>query len=135
MADIDENLVTFLTADAGVSAISTLIAVGWIPDADSTPYVWVSLQDEEDELDLDGSSGYARSRFDIECCSDDIGEAKDLGKAVKTALDGYRGTFGTTHSMGAFVETKDDDYLPLNADDDDQICIAAMGLMVQHAGD
>ncbi len=110
MADLDENLITFLKADATVAAITEVISINRVPENKTPPYIWIQLDDEFDETDLGGSGGTPISVFDIECTSEDLDESKDLQTAVKAALHGHTGSFGDQVIAWAEVTGKDDTY-------------------------
>lgn len=141
---IDELLVSFLGADSDVSDVADEIAVGEVPrDSDGNPvlekYIWISQFEEFDHLDLDGESGLTEYRFDIECVSMEIATAKRLARAVKKRLQGHAGDFGsivvdaipTTGTIQAcYVESKDDDYIPVNTFNDEAMAIIAMDITI-----
>lgn len=110
MADLDENLITFLAADGGVSAITTTIAVNSVPDADSTPYIWIQLDDEDEPIDLSGAGGLIKAFFDCEATSESLTEAVDLSSAIKAAVHGHTGSFGDQNVAYIEVTSKDDTY-------------------------
>lgn len=110
MADIDENLITVLLADAGVSAITSVAAVNRIPESKSQPYIWIQLDNEIEETDIAGSGGAVELVFDIECTSTNLDSSKDLQAAVKTALHGKTGSFGDQTIAWAEISAKDDTY-------------------------
>lgn len=130
MADVSENLRTFLLADATVSGLvggerikQNTALQGW-----AYPFVVYFRTGTESERTLDESAGTAAFRhyFDIECASDDIDEAADLAEAIRAYADGYDGTFGTMTAQGVFVDSHDDDYDPRLIGDDDPIHVAAL---------
>ena len=110
MADIDENLITFLAADAGVSAITTSIHINRVPESKTEPYIWIQQDDEFEETDITGGGGAIEYSFDVECTSTDLTEAKDLQSAVKSALHGTSGAFGDQVIAWAEISSKDDTY-------------------------
>lgn len=110
MADIDENLVTVLKSDSGVSAITTSVHVNRVPESKTQPYIWLQLDDDFEPLMLVGSSELQTVVFDIECTSTDLDESKDLQAAVKTALHGIAGSFGDQTIAFSDVTSKDDSY-------------------------
>lgn len=110
MADLDVNIITVLEANATISAASVEVFVNRTPESVSGAYIWIQLDDEFDETDIAGGAGPVISTFDIECCSTDIHESKDLQKAVKTELHGMSGTFGDQKVAYAEISSKDDTY-------------------------
>ena len=157
---IDEFLVSFLMQDSAIAELADEIAVGEVPvDADTDEllvetYIWLSTYDEEDHLDLDGEAGITDYRFDCEVCSTDDRTAKKLGRLVKKRLQGYgpgpfgeieleNGTIVPGTVEATFVESKDDDYIPVNRFEISAVSVVAFDLLViaddaqddQQAGD
>jgi hypothetical protein len=66
VADLDENLRTFLLADATVAALTTSIHINRVPENKTNPYIWIQTTDTETELNLDGSTGPTLTTFSIE---------------------------------------------------------------------
>lgn len=110
MADLDENLITVLKADAGVSAITSVVAINRMPESKSSPYIWIQLDDEIEDTDIGGSGGIVQSFFDVECTAKDLDTSKDLQAAVKSALHGLSGAFGDQTIAYAEITSKDDTY-------------------------
>lgn len=110
MADLDENLVSVLLADSAVLAITNDVHVNRVPHNKSQPYIWFQSANKDEQLDLDGEGGAWMEGFDIECCSTDLDEAKDLQAAVRSLLNGKTGTFGDQNIAFAFVQDQDDTY-------------------------
>ena len=133
---IDSELITFLKGDAAVLAIvGDNVAVGDRPADDNgeplvESYIWLSLFDEVDILDLTGTGGLTRFGFDIECCSVDLATAKTLGQLVKKRLQGYQGFFGTYYIPGVFVESKDDQYIPVNRFAEADLSVVALDVEI-----
>ena len=64
MADLDENIITVLEADAGVSAFSVEVFVNQVPESDdASSWVWIQLDDEFDPLDVGNVGGLAQNVF------------------------------------------------------------------------
>ena len=78
---IDQLLRSFLLGDASIAALAEEVTIGTIPiDADGSlyvdTYIWSSNFSEEDNLNLSGTNGgLCEYRFDVECCSTNIGTA------------------------------------------------------------
>lgn len=133
MASIGENLYTFLSASTGVAAATTAsmtrahaIEQNAITEPLILPKVWYQRASETEELDLSGSGGIVESRWDIEIYSEDIDEALAIGDAIKRALNGHRGTFGTGTALGAEVSDHDDDYVLKGLSSDEGAHVAAL---------
>lgn len=141
---IDEHLVSFLDSDPAIAALAEEIAIGEVPEPKDGDllvgtYIWCSQFDEEDELDLDGESGLTRYRMDMECCSTSTAKAKQLARLVKKKMQGYSGTFGSVEVDdqqvagevdAIYVESKDDDYVPINSFNRDDITVIAMDILI-----
>jgi len=110
MADLDQNLRSFLLADAPIAAITTNVHVNNVPDNKTKPYVWLQLDDESQQLNLGGSTGTIQSFFDCEATSTTLSQAKDLATKIKTALHGYTGSFGDQNVAYVEVTSRDDTY-------------------------
>lgn len=114
MADLDENLVATLAADAAVSAITTNIYVNRKPDSqDVTDYIWIrSSNVEQAELGLSGDTNKDMfiETFEIECTSTTLDNAKDLQKAVGDELHGKTGSFGDQNIAFSDAIDQDDSY-------------------------
>ena len=110
MADLDENLRAFLLANAGVTSITTTVAINNMPDTDATPYVWLQLDDENEPLNLNSSGGLKTAFFDCEATSKNLTEAVDLASAIKTALHAHTGSFGDQNVAYVEITSRDDTY-------------------------
>ena len=111
MADIDENLRTFLLADSTLSAITTSIHINRVPESKTNPYVWIQTSDSETELNLDGSTGPTTTTFNIEAPSTSLDNAKDMQAAIKNKLHGHTGTLGTQQVAFCRIDNLDDAYI------------------------
>ena len=119
------DLRTFLAAGSAIGALVTSDGVarihqGHVPEGTALPFVWFAQVGAEWQGTLGGSAGeapFSRS-FDLECVSDDLGEAADLAEAVRSRLSDYRGTFGASEVQGVFCEDHSEDYQPRAADPD-----------------
>lgn len=129
MADLDENLVTFLKDDSTVTAITSNVHVNHAPESKSLPYIWLQMNDRAGEQLLDSSKGPKTFFFDIECTAINLDKAKDLQAAVTAALDGASGTFGTQKIAFADVSSQDDSYQTRQEfGDDENLHVSALNL-------
>jgi len=135
---IGEDLRTFIIEDAGVLALLANAADWGIVEQNNIsedapqPRIWFTRSGDETELDQDGTSGLVHSRFDLEVMALDIDVALDLTAVIKTALHGYRGTFGSGFALGIFVEDHDDDYLYRGLDADEGLNVSALRILIQY---
>lgn len=132
---IDDDFVEFLEADSAVAAITTDISVGEVPASDDgipylDTYVWISQYDENDTLDLTGTSGLTEFRFDVECCAENELTAKQLARAVKKRCQAHKGTMGDTTVQGIFVESQDENYEAINRFRETQMTVVAMDITI-----
>lgn len=109
----EEGLLAFLTADAGVSSLCAdrLYPAGGVPDDVARPYLTYRKVSGPREITHDGDAGIEHPRFQFSCWSDDYLEAKNLAKAVKKALSGYRGLVGDVPVSGCTIENQTDIYV------------------------
>jgi hypothetical protein len=59
---------------------------------------------------MQGASGLARPRYQIDAYAPKADDANALADLVKARLDGYRGPMGAITVQGVFFETERDDY-------------------------
>lgn len=111
VADIDENLRTFLLADSTLSAITNSIHINRVPENKTNPYVWIQTTDQEADLCIGGESAPQTTSFDIEATSTDLNKTKDMQAAIRSALHGYSGTFGTQTVAFIRIDSIDDSYI------------------------
>src|SRR5262245_24423190 len=112
VADLRPQLRAFLLADSGISA-----AVGGervfpvtLPQGENRPSVVYTRISGVGDHHMQGASGLARPRYQIDAYAPLADEANALADLVKARLDGYRGPMGVITVQGAFFETERDDY-------------------------
>lgn len=135
MADLAENLRTFLLADATIAAtIGTRCHQGMVPQADiaTLPYVWFARSRRQLDRTLDAAAGDPADEqwFDVECISDDLDESQDLAEAVEDRLNNYRGTLGTQSVQGIFLDDQDDNYVPRGTMGETELHVAALAVQI-----
>lgn len=138
MADIAEDLIAFLAADATIAGLVTDadgdvgVHHNIVPQDSEFPLVWLRRASRENERTLDAAVGDDPDsvRFDIECYGDDLDEAMSLAAAVTARLDNYRGAYGTRTAQGMFVEDASDDYVPRGIMGDESIHFAALSVQI-----
>ena len=132
MADVAENLRTFLLADSGISTTLGAERIGqnraqqdW-----GYPYVVFYRSGTDSERCIGDAVGLAPFRhfFDVECVSSDIDGAADLAEAIKTYADNFTGTFGTQSVQLIAIEDHDDEYQPRTPLSDEAVHIAAINV-------
>ena len=131
MADLDENIITVLEADVGVSAFGVEVFVNQVPESSTaSSWVWIQLDDEFDPLDVGNVGGLAQNVFDVECTSNSLDTSKDLQTAVKTALHGKSGSFGDQNIAYAEITAKDDTYQPRQPGNLESLHVSALTLEI-----
>ena len=86
-----------LVADAGVSAITTAIAMSTSNQFDSLPRITLHNVSGGHEHHMGAASGIVQGRVQINChASAPIG-TEALAEAVRQSLDGFRGLMGSTY--------------------------------------
>ena len=121
MATVDENLLTFLKADATVLRLSQgRICQNHVPQnaqgVPLLPYVFYYLSSDVDDTALSDANGSGpnRHQFFVECYGQNISASRTLGNAVRSRLHLYRGaSFGGQTVQGVFCNSVGDEYEPL----------------------
>ena len=84
-----------LIADAGVSAlVSSRVRVTQADEADTVPYVLLSLVTDASAYHMGGEVGLAQCRLQVDCIGGRPLDALDLSEAVRACLSGFRGVMG-----------------------------------------
>lgn len=110
--DIRQALRAFLLADAAIATavgggrIYPLVLPQGVREA-SLVYTKVS---GIGDYHMEGASGLARPRFQIDAWAPTADAADALGRLVKERLDGHRGVFGATAVQGAFCDMEREGY-------------------------
>lgn len=109
-SDIETALYSRLTGDAGVFAI---IGARMFPhrvpqQSNQFPCIVYDRTSGEHIRSLAGSSGAAWPRYQLQCWALSYSEAKALGEAVRSALDGFSGTVGTVVINSCLLEDDSD---------------------------
>lgn len=135
MADLAENLRTFILADTPIAAsIGTRCYQGMAPQSDiaTFPFIWFARSRRQLDRTLDAAAGDAADEqwFDLECISDDLDESQDLAEAVEDRLNNYRGTVGTQTVQAIFVDDQDDNYVPRGTMGETELHVAALSVQI-----
>jgi len=133
MATIGEDLRTFLLAD---SDISTAVGASRVYQNEAVEnyvgsFIWYQRSDTE-PLQTLGESAGARpwaEFINVECISDDIDDAIDLGDLVR-AKHATRGTFGAGTVSGLFIGSQSDAYIPRGDASDDGLNVCAFSFQI-----
>lgn len=120
MTCMPEDLRTFIIGTTGVtSLISTRCHYNHYPEISQRPNIWFRVAMDTEERTMDGVGGLHEATCDVECVGVTELSAQNVADAIKTRLDGYKGTMGTATCQGAFLRDKDDDYLPYSNQSDE----------------
>lgn len=94
MATIEEAIYSLVTADATVSGlIGTRLFPVYIPEGQSLPSVaFQRISTNRDAARTSAGAGLAIARFQFTSVATRLSQAKAVSDAIRTALDGYRGT-------------------------------------------
>jgi hypothetical protein len=92
---IKSSLYTFLISKTAITTLVSGVYPQTLPQQASAPAIVYSLDDEEMQQLLDGTSPLLEARVTIDCYSPSYAGADAIAAAVKTALIGHRGTFGS----------------------------------------
>jgi hypothetical protein len=114
VADLRPGLRAFLLADSGISAAigGQRIFPVTLPQGENRPSVVYTRISGVGDHHMQGASGLARPRYQIDAYAQLADDANALADLVKARLDGYRGPMGAVTVQGAFFETERDDYQP-----------------------
>lgn len=123
LADIRLGLRAFLLADAAILALvaDRVFPIVLKPGETQTSIVYIRISGQGDHW-MQGSSGLARPRYQIDCWAQTPGAANALANLVKERLDGYRGPmpYGSNSPQdfvtvqGVFFTDEREDYDPAN---------------------
>ena len=108
---IQADIVTYLLTKSAITAITSRIAVGFVPDVSAAPYIAIFRDDQTTDDAIEGTTGLTTTSFVLECVGTTNTGSLALGDAVKGAIHMTSGTFGTTTAKGIFVESVSDDYV------------------------
>ena len=99
--------------------------------AKNYPRCWFQRSATDDHLNLDGSrGGLVVYQYDAECISDTLASAITAADAIRTTLNGKRGTFGAGSVKGVFVEDQSDEYVPRGTGEDAGLHVCALRVRI-----
>lgn len=134
MADIAENLRTFLLADSSVAAkVGTRVDQNIVPQGKSLPFIWYQRTGTTQLRCLNETVNTPFSHvFAVECIGEDIDAVEELADSVRAACEAAAagGAFGTQTVANVFCEDQADDYVPKAADLNSGEHIAALQVEV-----
>jgi len=108
---IEEGLYSKLAADSGVSAlVSTRIYPLLVPQDASLPAIAYQRISGPRDHAHDGATGLALARVQVTCLGSSYDETKDVSEAVRAAIDGGAGTWGSTTVGACLLENERDEW-------------------------
>lgn len=102
MITIDDGLIAFLNATAGVTnLVSTRIYKNKLPQTTTMPAITVQRisTPRVHTHDTSGATGTAYPRFQIDAWGASYTSCKTVTDAIRTALNGYKGTMGSVNPV------------------------------------
>lgn len=111
MAEAEQALIDRLKADAAVSAlVGTRIYFTEAPQAPALPYVVIFRVGDRPVHSLECSSGLHFARLQVDGFAKSAKTARDVMRAVKTSLDGFRGIQSTVDVQSVLLLDSMDGY-------------------------
>ena len=107
---IETAIRSILINDATVKDITTRCYPVALPQSPTYPLILYTKITGMRDHHLQGPSGHAHPRFQVEAWSKTYTEAKTLADAIRKALDGYSGTASGTVIRSCLIESERDDY-------------------------
>lgn len=116
-----------LLGDSSINSAVTDVAYNHVPQGPRGAYIFFQQSGAVDDIALGDSAGRpTRTRFAVECWSDDPYDAVTLKGLVQARLHKYRGAFGDSTVQGIFAEDVDDQYVPNGNGADDGLHSASL---------
>lgn len=111
--DVEATIVAKLTTDPAVAAlIEDRIAQAGMPQRLARPNIVYQRIGTRRDYSNDGSTRAPSATLQLTCWADDQAGARALSNAVRTALDGFRGTVGESVIDAIFVSDENDAPVP-----------------------
>lgn len=107
---IEEAIHDILVADITVAAITTRVYPVTLPQDPTYPLILYMKISGERFNTLTGASGMAHPGFQVEAWAETYTEAKSLAGAVRSCLNGYRGTSGAVRIGSCLLQSERDIY-------------------------
>lgn len=116
---IEEGIYTYIQTQSGVTAlVSTRVYPIMMPQDFTLPAIVYSRISGEREHMANNTSkttrmiGKVRARYQFDCIAETPDGAKDLGEALRKAMDGYIGLMGTNTVQACALINDNDIYDP-----------------------
>lgn len=90
---MEEALRSLLLASSGVTALAPAARINWgtHPQGTALPGVVLNVISDAEGYTMAGRDGLSQGRVQVDCYATTYSQAKQLSRAVRAALSGYRG--------------------------------------------
>jgi hypothetical protein len=90
---MEEAFRTALLASSGVTALVPAGRINWgeHPQGAGSPYIHMMVVGDNEGLTQQGPDGLFQGRVQVDCYAPTYGQAKQVSRAVRAVLHGYRG--------------------------------------------
>tara|TARA_R110000868_G_scaffold248553_2_gene505088 strand:- start:8217 stop:8618 length:402 start_codon:yes stop_codon:yes gene_type:complete len=128
------GLVSLLSSEATITAISgTRVYVQRAPQNAAFPHIIITQMSSDENGTLDGGSGQLRFLdFDIDCKAKSSVTAESLGNAVRTYIDDYSGTAGSSTIGAVIMNDESDDYEPPQDGSDVGVFVVTLDVTIHY---
>lgn len=131
---LPQDLRTFITGSTAITAlVSSRVHYNYAPISSAKPHIWFRVTNDNEPLTMDGAGGLHDSNVDVECVGLTEDSAQGVADAVKNRLHGYKGALGNITCKAAFVDDKDDDYIPFSVQSDEGSHVIAYNVRVWYS--
>lgn len=127
------DYIAYLLTKTGVTAlVGTRIRPGTLGQSDTGSSIAVQTISHVPASDLEGESGFAKTRLQVDCWADSDNDAAVLAEAVRDASSGFRGAMGNTFVHGCYLETDSDEFEKPTAGTEVQDYRVSMDFEIDH---
>jgi hypothetical protein len=106
-----EDLTTYLIANAAlIAVVNGRIYPQVLPQHATLPAIVYSQIHGKPGNTMENASGFTDALFQFACVGTSYFDVKKTARNLRTALEGFAGTMGSTKVYGAFQETERDGY-------------------------
>lgn len=128
---MEEALIAYLQAD---TALTALLAgnIFWMqkPQRTTTPVMILTRISGTRDMQMTGPSGLVESRVQFDCDGLIYSTCKNIARALRDRLSGFKGTQGTMVFHGCFLEAERDSFE--DATTTDKIFRTSLDFMIWH---
>ena len=104
-ATLDEGLFDYLTSHGGLAAlVGKRIHPDWFPETEPLPAIAYSLEDDRSVHTQQGASSLREAVYRFDVWADTLAESTAVIRQLRSALDGYRGSFSDVPVAGVFFD-------------------------------